>query len=136
LPRALALFSLVSLCAASMLLGSPLAVARPSTARSAVVTVTAGKPSEYGFKLSAKSVAHGSVTFKVSNAGILPHDFKLCSTPGNTSANACSGKVTKLISPGGSATLTVTIPKAGTYEYLCAVSGHAAAGMKGVLKVT
>lgn len=44
--------------------------------------------------------------------------------------------MTKLLSPGASATLAVTVAKAGTYEFLCSVSGHAAAGMKGVLKVT
>jgi len=29
----------------------------------------------------------------------------------------------------------VTISKAGSYPYLCTVPGHAAAGMKGVLRV-
>jgi uncharacterized cupredoxin-like copper-binding protein len=29
----------------------------------------------------------------------------------------------------------VTFSKAGTYPYLCTVPGHAAAGMKGVLRV-
>ena len=30
----------------------------------------------------------------------------------------------------------VTFAKAGTYEYLCTIPGHAAGGMKGLLKVT
>ena len=41
---------------------------------------------------------------------------------------------TKLIQPGASETLKVTL-KAGAYPYLCTVSGHAAAGMKGTLRV-
>jgi uncharacterized cupredoxin-like copper-binding protein len=33
-------------------------------------------------------------------------------------------------------TLPYTFAKPGTYEYLCTVPGHAAAGMKGDLKVS
>jgi len=75
------------------------------------------------------------VTFKVKNGGALPHDFKVCSSPKGGSANSCAGRSTPLLSPGQSATLTVTFKTAGTYEYQCAVSGHAAAGMKGDIKV-
>jgi uncharacterized cupredoxin-like copper-binding protein len=112
------------------------ASANQSAARAATVTVTAGKPSEFGFTLSPKKVAHGTVTFKVTNSGILPHDFKICASNKGGTANACTGKKTATISPGSTKTLTVTLAKAGTYEYLCTVSGHAAAGMKGLLKVT
>lgn len=31
--------------------------------------------------------------------------------------------------------LSVRFPKAGSYRFICTVPGHAAAGMKGVLKV-
>jgi nitrite reductase (NO-forming) len=41
-----------------------------------------------------------------------------------------------VISPGKTTSVTVTFTKKGTYEYLCTVPGHAAAGMKGDLKVT
>jgi uncharacterized cupredoxin-like copper-binding protein len=88
------------------------------------VTVTAGKPSEFSFTLSTKTVKHGAVTFKVKNGGSISHDFKI------------DGKQTKLLSPGQSATLSVTFARAGSYPYECTVPGHAAAGMKGVLKVT
>jgi uncharacterized cupredoxin-like copper-binding protein len=99
------------------------ALAKPSKA-AATVSVTAGKPSEFKFTLSAKSVAHGTVTFKVTNGGALSHDFTI------------NKKKTALIAKGKSATLTVTFAKAGSYPYQCTVPGHAAAGMKGVLKVT
>jgi uncharacterized cupredoxin-like copper-binding protein len=98
--------------------------AQTSKARAAAVTVTAGKPSEFRFTLSKKTVPHGAVTFTVTNKGALPHDFKI------------AGKKTKLISPTQSAKLTVTFAKAGKYPYQCTVSGHAAAGMKGTLTVT
>src|SRR5260221_9366369 len=106
-------------------------------AKVTVVTVTAGKPSELAFKLSKFSaLPAGPITFKVTNMGLGFHDFKICTTPVTSLAkNACLGKVTKLLHHGDTATLTVTLTKDGKYEYLCAVPGHAAAGMKGLLGV-
>jgi uncharacterized cupredoxin-like copper-binding protein len=89
------------------------------------ITVVAGKPSAFSFTLSTKTVKHGTVTFSVKNGGAgLMHDFKI------------NGKKTPVLSPGKSASLTVTFAKAGSYPYQCTVAGHAAAGMKGTLKVT
>ena len=51
------------------------------------------------------------------------HDFKI------------DGKKTPLIQPGRTARLVVTFKKTGKYPYLCAVLGHAAAGMRGVFLV-
>jgi uncharacterized cupredoxin-like copper-binding protein len=113
-----------------------LAAAAGAAQEATTVTVTAGKPSEFRFKLSTKTVKHGTVTFKVKNEGALPHDFKICASAKGGTKNSCTGKVTKLLSPGKSATLTYTFKTKGTYEYLCTVPGHAAAGMKGDLKVT
>jgi uncharacterized cupredoxin-like copper-binding protein len=110
----------------------PAAAARDAT----TVTVTAGKPSVFAFTLSTKSVKSGAVTFKVTNKGSLAHDFKVCSSNKGGTANSCSGKVTPMLQPGKSATLSITFSKKGSYEYLCTVPGHAAAGMKGILKVT
>jgi uncharacterized cupredoxin-like copper-binding protein len=113
-----------------------LPAAAAAAAHATTVTVTAGKPSEFGFRLSTKSFKHGSVTFKVTNGGNIPHDFKICTSAKGGTANACTGTVTKLLSPGASATLTHTFKTSGSYEYLCTVPGHAAGGMKGDLKVT
>jgi len=109
-----------------------------TTTKATIVNVIAGKPSEFAFTLSTKTVKHGTVTFKLTDKGYLPHDLKLCTKPnaGKATANTCTGKLTPTISPGGSASLTVTFAKAGSYEYLCTVAGHAAYGMKGELKVT
>ena len=121
--------SAIGLCVvalATALLGfeSAAAAGQGTAAKATTVLVTAGKPSEFKFTLSPKTVAHGTVTFKVTNKGMLPHDFKI------------AGKKTKLLSPGQSQTLKITFTKAGKYSYLCTVSGHAAAGMKGTLTVT
>ena len=105
------------------------AVAAPSLvqaqvkAHTAATTVTVAA-SEFKFKLSTKSAKPGTVTFKVTNKGSVQHDFKI------------NGKKTPLLSPGKSATLSVSFKKAGSYPYMCTVPGHAAAGMKGTLKVT
>jgi uncharacterized cupredoxin-like copper-binding protein len=121
--------------AALVLVAVPTALAKPART-TATVTVTAGKPAEFGFKLSTKTVKHGAVTFSVTNGGAIPHTFKICSKATTTAANTCSGKSTPMITPGQKATLSFTFAKAGTYEYLCTIAGHAAGGMKGLLKVT
>jgi uncharacterized cupredoxin-like copper-binding protein len=98
--------------------------AQQSTAKVTTITVTAGKPAEFRFTLSKKTAPHGLVIFKVTNKGIVPHDFKI------------AGRKTPLISPGQSNTLRVSILKKGSYPYLCTVTGHAVAGMKGIFTVT
>lgn len=135
--------SRLSLAAAGVAaVAAPTALAHVNHAAGTSITVTAGKPSEFGFKLSAKTAKHGAITFKVTNgSGALPHDFFLCSAPAKSTAaaslpNTCAGKGTAQLTPGKSATLTVNVAKAGNYEYLCTVPGHAAGGMKGILKVT
>ena len=111
-----------------------------TSSRTAVVqsvTVTVTKTTEFKFKLSKVALKRGIVSFKFTNGGNLPHDLKVCSSnKGNLKANTCTGRSTPLVSPGQSNTLRVTFLRAGTYEYLCTVPGHAAAGMKGLLKVS
>jgi nitrite reductase (NO-forming) len=109
----------ISAVAAALLLALPAAAKHQAT----TVTVTEGSPSEFGIKLSVKSVKAGPTTFKVTNKGNLPHDFKI------------GTKRTPMLAPGKSATLTVTLKK-GKAAYICTVSGHAAAGMKGTLTVS
>ena len=101
------------------------------------ITVTAGKPSELAFKLSKYSnLPAGTFTFKVTNRGLAFHDFKICTKPVKlASKNSCAGKGTKVLKPGQSATLTVKLTAKGLYEFLCSVTGHASAGMKGLLGV-
>jgi uncharacterized cupredoxin-like copper-binding protein len=108
------------------LLGAELPVATgassPNATTAAATTVTV-KATEFKYALSKSTVPRGTVTFKIKNAGHLQHDFKI------------NGKKSKMLSPGASTTLTVTFSKAGKYSYLCTVSGHAQAGMKGKLTV-
>ena len=131
--------TLLSLCLTALavaLMSALPASARPASARATIVNVTAGKPTEFAFTLSTKSVKHGAVTFKVKDGGALPHTFKVCSSSKGGTASSCAGKDTGSITPGSTKTLTVTFATAGSYEYLCTVPGHAAAGMKGLIKVS
>jgi uncharacterized cupredoxin-like copper-binding protein len=95
--------------------------ANAPTAQAAATTVSV-KATEFHFALSKTAVRHGKVTFKIRNAGHLKHDFKI------------AGKKSKMLNPGRSTSLTVTLKK-GRYAYICTVTGHAAAGMKGKLTV-
>jgi hypothetical protein len=100
------------------------------------ISVTAGKPSEFAFKLSKFSnLPAGTFTFTVKDGGIAYHTFEICTAPVKTAAaNSCAGKATKTLHPGQTATLTVTLKK-GIYEFLCNLAGHAKLGMKGLLGV-
>jgi nitrite reductase (NO-forming) len=111
------------IAASALLVPTGVAVAQQTATKATTITVTAGSPSEFKFKLSKMSAKAGLVTFKVTNKGALPHDFKI------------AGKKTPILQTGKSATVKVKIKK-GANAYLCTVSGHAAAGMKGVLKGT
>ena len=97
--------------------------AQQSAARVTTITVTAGTPSEFKFKLSKLSAPKGVVIFKVTNLGAIVHDFKITT------------KKTPNITPMGKGTLRVTFTKAGRYPFMCTVTGHAAAGMKGTFVV-
>jgi plastocyanin len=112
---------------------APTTTTTPSTTTSeppstAGTTTTAPKPqaatvtvaeSEFKIVPSTAELKAGQVTFDAKNDGKIPHDLAI---------KGLSDK-TKLISPGGSAKLGVTL-KAGKYELYCSVPGHEAAGMK------
>jgi len=118
------------------LVAAPASLARSGAMNVTNVNVIAGKPSEFGFKVSPSAVKRGVIVFKITNQGQLPHTFKMCSGRNKPLANSCTGRSTRQISPGQSTTLRVSILVKGAYEYLCTVPGHAAGGMKGILKVT
>src|SRR5262245_57083106 len=103
------------------------ATGRAGSPATAIVTVTAGKPSEFRFTRSKLALLPSTVTFKVTNRGKMPHQFLVCTEPtGTTTANSCFGDSTKTLKPGQSATLTVTFTKKGTFEFLSQTPGQAA----------
>jgi FtsP/CotA-like multicopper oxidase with cupredoxin domain len=65
------------------------------------------------------------LTFEIRNSGAAEHNFAIE-----------GGRGTKMIPPGGSATLKVPAMGAGDHSFICEVAGHADAGMRGTLTVT
>jgi len=70
-----------------------------------------------------KPVPHGLVRFVVKNTGKIAHNFVIG-----------TGQTT-IIKSGGTDTIDVTLAK-GKRKFVCSITGHAAAGMKGTLVVT
>jgi uncharacterized cupredoxin-like copper-binding protein len=85
------------------------------------VNVTA---SDSSCLVSPKTARRGVVVFKVKNAGKVGHAFKI------------KNRQTRVISPGKSATLRITLLRKGHYQYQCTTNGHATGGMKGVFTIT
>ena len=109
--------------AAVALISTAAAVAGSASHHAATATSVKVTMKEFKFILSKSTVPHGKVTFTLVNKGGVAHDFKI------------AGKKSKLIQPHKTGTLVVTLAK-GRWPYKCTVPGHAAAGMKGFLKVT
>jgi len=113
-----------ALALAAIAVGSlAVAVSAFGSSNATTVAVTAGKPTEFRFTLSKKTILKGTGVFKVTNKGKINHDFKI------------AGKKTPTVTAGKVSTLRVLFKKAGKYPYLCTLPGHAALGMKGVLTV-
>ena len=129
------LSALIVACLALGALAVPSAVA--SSTLLTTVDVTAGKPSEFHFTFNKTTPKHGIIVFKIANGGKLSHDFKLCSKRTTSlAANSCVGRTSKMLKPGQTTTLRVVVALKGSYQFLCTVPGHAAAGMKGLIRVT
>jgi Cupredoxin-like domain len=111
----------ILLLAALALAGAALAgVVANASASKTTIRVT-----EREFKITlSKTRAAGLVRFEIKNAGKYPHALSL--------AGVGVKAKTKLIQPGKSAVLIVTLKK-GAYSLWCPVPGHAAQGMKATL---
>jgi uncharacterized cupredoxin-like copper-binding protein len=116
-------FVIAVLAVVVSLLAAVSAFGGSAAATATTVNVTAGKPTEFHFVLSKKTIVKGVTTFKVTNKGTINHDFKI------------AGKKTVQIKAGKTATLKVTFKKAGKFPFMCTLPGHAAGGMKGTLTV-
>ena len=93
-----------------------------SASGSSVVEVTL---SEFRVTFNPSVIQAGDVTFTVTNAGAVDHNFAIPLLNARTS----------MLKAGESATLEVKGMEVGEVEYLCEVAGHSAAGMAGKLSV-
>ena len=113
---------------------SPATTAATTGATSIPVTLT-----EYKIKPATTSAPAGHVTFDVTNAGQMKHQFTIIRTtksaatvlskqnPNDDIAGA-RGEIAS-IAPGASKTLVIKNLKAGHYAIVCALPGHYQAGM-------
>jgi uncharacterized cupredoxin-like copper-binding protein len=92
--------------------------ATTSTAPKPQATTDQASETEFKIALGSTELMAGKITFDVKNDGKIAHDLAIK-----------GGEKTKLIQPGGSAQLTVTL-KPGKYHLYCTVPGHEQAGMK------
>jgi uncharacterized cupredoxin-like copper-binding protein len=77
-----------------------------------------------------------SVKLTVHNAGTIQHDLWVCGD-GESFASDCDDiwGATPEIPPNGTAVVSFTAKKAGTFQYYCHIPGHKPAGMLGTLHV-
>lgn len=78
---------------------------------------------EWAIAPAEMTVSAGKVTFTVTNAGMIDHDFAIDG----------AGKI-DLITPADTKTLEITL-EPGSYNILCDLAGHKEAGMVGKLTV-
>ena len=84
--------------------------------------------SEYRLRPNSVATSSGTLTIVAHNYGLLTHNLAI--TQGATTFGA-----TKPIAPGGSATLTVTLPP-GTYTLKSTILSDDALGENGTLTVS
>jgi uncharacterized cupredoxin-like copper-binding protein len=100
-----------------------------SSSSSSAASKLAVTETEFAIAPAAPKVAKtGSVTFTVSNKGKFPHALVV-------EGNGIAEQKTDTIAPGQSATLTVDLSKAGTYEWYCPIDNHRQMGMDGKVTV-
>jgi nitrite reductase (NO-forming) len=120
--------ALTAACGAPAATGGPaagVAVPVPAAASGAQrVTVTVGNSMHFA-PPSIVVRAGQPVELTLRNGGGIPHDFTL--------NEGVTGPVQIVAQGGRTARGTFTIDTPGTYEFVCAVPGHAAAGMRGTI---
>ena len=106
------------------------------------VTVT-----DFQFSPNSWTVSAGEeVSIEITNDGAVVHEWVLMQPGVRIESEADLPEteeelladfvnVEEEVEPGSTTTLTFTAPEAGTYQVICAIEGHFAAGMEGELTV-
>ena len=128
-PRRTLVLALAALVAAALTAVLLLAAGSPADAASTkTVKLSADASGKLKFNKTKITVTHGKVSFVMKNP----------SGSGKPHAVSVEGKGIdkdgKIVQPGGTSKVTVTLKK-GTYEFYCPVGNHEAAGMKGKITV-
>lgn len=105
----------------------PAGAGKPAVAKGGTLEIDADPSGQLAFVTDEATSKPGAVTLKMDNPATVPHNIAL--RQGATQVG--TGKV---VQKGGVSSFEATL-KAGTYEFLCTVQGHAEGGMKGKLTV-
>lgn len=108
-----------------LVLVSALPIVSAATQANASVATIEADASEFSINLDQSSIDEGEFVLNVDNLGSLGHVIAIEGT----------GISTSYISSGSSASVTGELA-AGTYNVICTISGHAAAGMSTSLVVS
>lgn len=88
---------------------------------------------------SATVSAGDEVEVTFTNTGALEHSWAVVGTDVELAtvadSDAINGSATGTVAAGETGTVTFTAPAAGTYQFVCTIAGHAAAGMIGTFTV-
>jgi uncharacterized cupredoxin-like copper-binding protein len=88
---------------------------------------------------TAAAIAGTQVEVIFNNSGELEHTWALVRQDADPATvaddDAIAGAATGVVSSGGSKAISFTAPAAGTYQFMCTIPGHAAAGMVGMMTI-
>lgn len=104
----------------------PSVAQKPAVEKHGVVEIDADPTGQLKFLASTATATAGSVTLRMKNSSSVMHDIAI-------RGNGVS-KIGPIVDNGGVSTVTTGL-RPGNYTFYCSVDGHAAAGMRGTLRV-
>jgi uncharacterized cupredoxin-like copper-binding protein len=146
-------FSIVGIGLGSRAIGQSKRNVRDGSAPSAAGAPIAASPgpvtlSDFHVRPASSTIAAGKVTFQISNAGKVQHEFLVFRSNLAPSAYPIKGGnideegpgITKVsdgddLDPGATQTRSVDLTQPGTYLFVCNLPGHFRAGMYSVVTV-
>ncbi len=102
-----------------------------AVAYAATTIVNPADKAKLAYAKKALAAKAGKITLKMPNPAVLPHNIELRKGTGSSGKALVKGKI---VGSGGISTITATLRK-GKYRFFCAVPGHEAGGMWGILTV-
>jgi plastocyanin len=104
------------------------------------VALTFEASDSFAFTPASATVSAGDeVEVTLTNTGALEHSWAVVSSDADativTDSEAVNSSATGTVAAGETGNVTFTAPAAGTYQFVCTIAGHAAAGMVGTFTV-
>lgn len=120
-------------------------IAHGTTAAVHAFTIVEHENGTMAFSPNTLRVKRGeTVRFVVTNAGKLPHEFRIDTVAGNAAHEAMMREMPDMkhdegdgiaLAPGANGHFDWTFTHAGTFQFACLIPGHLEAGMHGTITV-